>query len=184
MLINERDTRNERLLLVAGEMMTAARTAPKGKGIDIIEVLMLTGETIIQLSKDMIEYSNETGMKFITRDAGNILQAEAIILIGTKQQIQNLNCGYCGFDTCAEKLTYSETPCAVNTVDVGIAIGSACSVAADHRVDSRVMFSVGRVAQKMNMMPGCSSIYGIPISGSTKNPFFDRISTTPTEVSK
>ena len=83
-----------------------------------------------------------------------------------------------------KKLTYSETPCAVNTVDVGIAIGSACSVAADHRVDSRVMFSVGRVAQKMNMMPGCSSIYGIPISGSTKNPFFDRISTTPTEVSK
>jgi uncharacterized ferredoxin-like protein len=179
MLINERDTRNERLLQVAGEMMTAARTAPKGKGIDLIEVITITGETIVQLSKDMIEYSEKTGMKFITRDANNILQAEAVILIGTKQKVQNLNCGYCGFDTCAGKLTYSEVPCAINTVDVGIAIGSACSVAADHRVDSRVMFSVGRVAQEKNMMPGCSSVYGIPVSGSTKNPFFDRISKTP-----
>ena len=81
MLINERDTRNERLLQVAGEMMTAARTAPKGKGIDIIEVITITGETIVQLSKDMKEYSEKTGMKFITRDANNILQAEAVILI-------------------------------------------------------------------------------------------------------
>jgi len=70
-------------------------------------------------------------------------------------------------------------PCALNTVDVGIAIGSACSVAADHRVDSRVMFSVGRVVQELDWMPGCSSIYGIPISCSSKNPFFDRISKTP-----
>jgi len=76
-------------------------------------------------------------------------------------------------------LAYKEVPCALNTVDVGIAIGSACSVAADHRVDSRVMFSAGRVAQELNLMPGCSSIYGIPISGSTKNPFFDRITTPP-----
>ena len=176
MLINERDTRSERLLQVANEMMTAARTAPKGKGIDIIEVLLVTGETIVKLSDAMLDYSKKTGMKFITRDAKNILQAEAIILIGTRQQIQNLNCGYCGFETCAEKMTNPNVPCAINTVDVGIAIGSVCSVAADHRVDSRVMFSVGRVAQEQNMMPGCSSIYGIPISGTTKNPFFDRVS--------
>lgn len=104
MLINERDTRHERILQVANEMMTAARTAPKGKGIDIIEVLMVTGETIVELSKAMLDYSVKTGMKFITRDANNILQADAVILIGTKQKTQNLNCGYCGFDTCAEKM--------------------------------------------------------------------------------
>ncbi|MDD4968450.1 MAG: DUF2148 domain-containing protein [Paludibacter sp.] len=183
MLINERDTRHERLLQVANEMMTAARTAPKGKGIDIIEVMMVTGETIDYLSKAMLKYSQETGMKFVIRDAKNILEAEAIVLIGTKSKVQNLNCGYCGFDTCAEKLTYPEVPCDLNTVDVGIAVGSACSVAADHRVDSRVMFSVGRVAQELNMMPGCSSIFGIPISGSTKNPFFDRVF-KPTVISE
>ena len=183
MLINERETRHERLIQVANEMMTAARTAPKGKGIDIIEVFMVTGETIDHLSEAMLKYSEKTGMKFITRDAKNILQADAVVLIGTKQKIQNLNCGYCGFSTCAEKMTHQEVPCAINTVDVGIAIGSACSVAADHRVDSRVMFSVGRVAQELNMLPGCSSIYGIPISGSTKNPFFDRVF-TPTAVTE
>jgi len=159
MLIDERDTRTERLLQVANEMMTAARTAPKGKGFDIIEVLLATGETIELLSKEMLKYSEKTGLKFILRDAENILHSEAILLIGTKQKTHSLNCGYCGFETCAAKNEFPDVPCAINTVDVGIALGSACSVAADHRVDSRVMFSVGRVAQELDMMPGCSSIY-------------------------
>lgn len=179
MIINERDTRTERIIQVANEMMTAARTAPKGKGFDIIEVLMITGETIRELSERMLEYSEKSGLKFVIRDAGNILQAEAIVLIGTKQLIHSLNCGYCGFATCAEKREFPDVPCSLNSVDVGIAIGSACAVAADSRVDSRVMFSVGRVAQEMNLMPGCSNIYGIPVSGSSKNPFFDRNSTNP-----
>lgn len=176
-LINERDTRQERLIQVANEMMTAARTAPKGKGIDIIEVAIATGDTIIQLSEEMKNYSQKSGLKFFLRDAENILKSEAIVIIGTKSQNQNLNCGYCGFDTCAAKNEFPDVPCALNTVDVGIAIGSACSVAADHRVDSRVMFSVGRVVKELNLLPGCSSIYGIPISCSSKSPFFDRVST-------
>jgi uncharacterized ferredoxin-like protein len=179
MLVNERDTRRERLLQVANEMMTAARTAPKGKGFDIIEVALITGESINELSKAMLTYSEKTDLKFVLRDAENILHAEAIILIGTAQKTHSLNCGYCGFDTCAAKNEFPYVPCAINTVDVGIAIGSACSVAADHRVDSRVMFSVGRVALELNWMPGCSSMYGIPISCSSKSPFFDRISKTP-----
>jgi len=179
MLINERDTRTERLLQVANEMMTAARTAPKGKGFDIIEVVLATGDTIELLSREMLKYSEKTGLKFILRDAENILQSEAIILIGTKHKIHSLNCGYCGFETCAAKNEFPDVPCAINTVDVGIALGSACSVAADHRVDSRVMFSVGRVAQELDMLPGCSSIYAIPISCSSKSPFFDRTSTNP-----
>jgi len=179
MLINERTNRTERLLTVANEMMTAARTAPKGKGFDIIEVAMATGDTIKLLSEAMLEYGEKTGLKFILRDAANILHAEAIILIGTKHKAHSLNCGYCGFETCEAKIQFPDVPCAINTVDVGIAIGSACSVAADHRVDSRVMFSVGRVAQELNLLPDCTSIYGIPISCSSKSPFFDRVSTTP-----
>jgi len=174
MLTHERSTRTQRLLLVAGEMMTAARTAPKGKGIDIIEVALATGETIAMLSQSMLEYSEKTGLQFIARDALNILHAEAILLIGTKHQRLGLNCGYCGFESCEEKNRHPDVPCALNLVDVGIAIGSACAVAADHRVDSRVMFSVGRVALELDMLPGCSNILGIPISCSSKNPFFDR----------
>jgi uncharacterized ferredoxin-like protein len=179
MITNERDTRTERLLQVADAMMTAARTAPKGKGFDIIEVVLVTGETIKEISEAMVDYHKKSGFNFVLRDSMNILQAEAIVLIGTKQQIQNLNCGYCGFESCTEKMKFPDVPCSINSVDVGIAIGSACSVAADRRVDSRVMFSVGRVAQELNLLPGCSNIYGIPISCSSKNPFFDRISTNP-----
>ncbi|HLP04153.1 MAG TPA: DUF2148 domain-containing protein [Paludibacter sp.] len=178
-LINERSTRTERLLQVAREMMTAARTAPKGKGFDIIEVATITGKAIEEVSEAMLVYSEKSGLKFVTRDAENILQAEAIVLVGTRQQVHNLNCGYCGFPTCAAKSELPEVPCSINSVDVGIAIGSACAVAADRRVDSRVMFSVGRVVQELGWMPGCSNIYGIPISCLSKNPFFDRIPKTP-----
>ena len=181
MIINERNNRSERLLQVANEMMTAARTAPKGKGIDVIEIELVADEDIRTLSDAMLDYSEKTGMKFVTRDAENILHAEAIILIGTKTKTQSLNCGYCGFETCAEKMEHPAIPCSLNSVDVGIAIGSAVSVAADHRVDSRVMFSVGRAAIELGMMPGCTSVYGIPISSTSKNPFFDRVSKTPVQ---
>ena len=179
MLTNERATRTERLLLVANAMMTAARTAPKGKGIDIIEVAVASGETIGLLSKAMLEYGEKSELKFIIRDALNILQDEAIVLIGTQQQAQGLKCGYCGFASCEAKNQFPAVPCALNTVDFGIAIGSACATAADHRVDSRVMFSAGRVALELDMLPGCNNIYGIPISCSSKNPFFDRTAPTP-----
>ena len=182
MLINERQNRRERLLKVAEAMATAARTAPKGKGLDIIEILTVADEHIAELSAEMIKYSEKSGLKFFLRDAENILQAEAVILIGTKTKTHGLNCGYCGFPTCEEKLQYEDIPCSLNSVDVGIAIGSACATAADMRVDSRVMFSAGRAAQELGWMPGCSNIYGIPISCSSKNPFFDRKTSRPTGV--
>lgn len=42
MILNERESRHEHVLHVARQMMTAARTAPKGKGVDIIEIAMVT----------------------------------------------------------------------------------------------------------------------------------------------
>ena len=73
MILNERDARHEHVLQVARQMMTAARTAPKGKGIDIIEVALITDEEIKQLSDTMIAMVEEHGMKFFLRDADNIL---------------------------------------------------------------------------------------------------------------
>ena len=46
MIQNERDIRHEHVLHVARQMMTAARTAPKGKGIDIIEIALIEGEDL------------------------------------------------------------------------------------------------------------------------------------------
>ena len=123
MIQNERDNRHEHILNVAQQMMTAARTAPKGKGIDIIEVALVTGEDIKILSDKMIAMVEEHGMKFFLRDADNILSAECIVLIGTREQAQGLNCGHCGYATCAART--EGVPCALNSIDVGIAIGSA-----------------------------------------------------------
>lgn len=125
MIQNEREIRHEYVLQAVRQMMTAARTAPKGKGIDIIEVAMVTDEDIKRLSEELVIMSGETGLKFFLRDADNILQAEAIMIAGTRQQVQGLNCAHCGFPTCVEK---PETvPCAINSVDLGIAVGSACA---------------------------------------------------------
>ena len=172
MIINERESRHEQVLNVARQMMTAARTAPKGKGVDIIEVALVTDEDIKKLSEQLISLSEEKGMKFFLRDADNILSAECVLLIGTRELTQGLNCGHCGFPTCAERST--GVPCVINSVDVGIAIGSACATAADHRVDTRVMFSAGLAAQRLDILKGCKQVFAIPVSASSKNPFFDR----------
>ena len=78
-------------------MMTAARTAPKGKGIDVIETIAVTGADIQLLSETMRQMYEENGFKFFLRDADNIQSAEVIILVGTREQSQGLNCGHCGF---------------------------------------------------------------------------------------
>lgn len=172
MILNERDLRHEHILNVARQMMTAARTAPKGKGIDIIEMAMITGNDLKVLSDKMIAMVEEHGMKFFLRDAANILQAECVVIIGTREQAQGLNCGHCGYTTCAARP--ANTPCAINSIDVGIAIGSACAMAADLRVDTRVMFSAGLAAQRLQWLPNCTQVFAIPVSASSKNPFFDR----------
>ena len=172
MIVNERESRHEHVLEVARQMMTAARTAPKAKGVDIIEVAMITEDDILCVSEEMRKISEENGMKFFLRDAENILSAECVVLIGTREMPQGLNCGHCGYNTCGERP--EGVPCALNSVDVGIAIGSACATAADLRVDTRVMFSAGLAAQRLELLEDCRSVFAIPVSAGSKNPFFDR----------
>jgi uncharacterized ferredoxin-like protein len=172
MIQNERNARKEQILHITRQMMTAARTAPKGKGMDILEITMITDDDIRRLSDEMYRLADETGLKFILRDAANILHAEAILCIGTMPQTHGLNCAHCGFDTCGEKP--DAVPCAINSVDVGIAVGSACATAADFRVDTRVMFSAGLAAQRLRILGDCRTVMAIPVSASSKNPFFDR----------
>ena len=140
--------------------------------IDIIEAALITESNIRILSDTMKQMYEENGFKFFLRDAENILAAECVVLIGTHDHTHGMNCGHCGFATCEER--FEGVPCAINTVDVGIAIGSACAVAADHRVDTRVMFSAGLAAQQLDWLDGCTRVFAIPVSASSKNPFFDR----------
>ncbi len=174
MILNQRDDRTSHVINVARHMMNAARTAPKGKGFDIVEIALVEGENDLKaLSAKMVEVSEETGMKFFLRDAENIKQGQCVVLIGTRTELMGLNCAHCGFATCAEKPI--ETPCAINSIDVGIAIGSACATAADMRVDTRVMFSAGLAAQRLGWLgEGVTQVMAIAVSSSSKSPFFDR----------
>lgn len=178
MLISERDLRDEQALDIAQKMLVAARTAPKGKGIDIIECAVITDEHVEELACEMEAYAEEKGHMFFIRDADNIRVAQAVVLIGTRPQLMGLDCGHCGYPTCGEKPR--EVPCAINCTDVGIAIGSACATAADMRVDSRVMFSAGLAAERLGLLgEGVGQVYAIPLSIGSKSPFFDRKSTRP-----
>lgn len=176
MIVNERQARQQLVEEAAREIMIAARTAPKGKGVDVVEVCMLTGEEICQLSDEMRRIGWKTDLKFFLRDADNILLAEAVILVGTRDHCQGLNCLRCGFARCADRP--QGVPCAINTIDVGIAVGSACAMAADLRLDTRVMHSAGMAA--MNLGWPCveaKNVLAIPLSCKSKNPFFDRQTT-------
>ncbi|NLA87628.1 MAG: ferredoxin [Clostridiales bacterium] len=176
-LIYEDRARKEALREVAKRMMTAARTAPKGHGTDNLIIAVAERdviETIAAKMKDMVRTGDAAA--FFNRDADNILRSDFLVLIGTKIKPLGLkNCGLCGFKDCEEKLEYLNHPCAFNTGDLGIAIGSAAGVAADARVDNRVMFSVGKAVRALNLLGDeAKIIYGIPLSATGKNPFFDR----------
>ena len=62
MIINERETRKEYMLEAAKQIMLAARTAPKGKGVDIIEIITLSDEDIDAVSEELLRLAEETGI--------------------------------------------------------------------------------------------------------------------------
>lgn len=173
MIENEREIRRNLVIETAHQLMIAARTAPKAKGCDIIEIALVSDRADLEaLASEMRHQADITGMKFLLRDADNILSGDAVLLVGSHALTQSLNCGYCGYSTCALKPDY--VPCAFNSIDVGIAVGSVCSRAADLRLDSRVMFSAGWCSQKLNWLPDCSLTIAIALGAASKNPFFDR----------
>lgn len=165
----------EGLLEVARLMCIAARTAPKGRGTDNLVTMVLTGTEKDELAREMQRVGEETGTGFFVRDAANLRAAGAVVLLGTRIQTLGIpNCGFCGFKDCEENRKNNGI-CVFNTGDLGIAVGSAVSVAADHRVDCRVFFSAGRAALNLKTMGDEVRIaWGIPLSIGGKNPFFDR----------
>ena len=173
----EKDIRDRIVIDVAYKMLVAAKTAPKGKGVDIIEAAVLTGDEIKKVSDQLYHMvKNEGVADYFGRDAGNLLKASALFLIGTRIEPLGVEpCGNCGFKNCAEKRKFADVPCSFNTTDLGIAIGSAVGVAIDNRIDNRVMYTAGIAAKRLGIFgEEVKVIYAIPLSSSSKNPFFDR----------
>lgn len=160
----------------AENICAAARTAPKAKGVDYIKTLVLTDADKDALADEMERLGEEFGASFFIRDAGNVRAAQALVLIGAQAGYRGLSemCGFCNFKSCAE-CSEAGAACVYDGVDIGIALGSAAAMAADCRVDSRILFSAGRAAIEKGLMgEDVHQIYGLPISVSGKSPFFDR----------
>lgn len=176
-IYRETEIRKESVLSIAKKMLIAARTATKGKGKNTLEMLIVSGDELINLSDHLHKMGTSMNIDFYHRDAENLLMSEAAVIIGTIIKPLGLNeiCQLCGFKNCKEKEKHPNTPCVFNTGDLNLAIGSAISLAADFRVDNRVMFSIGKAAIDANIFEQDIKIaYGIPLSASSKNPFFDR----------
>ncbi|MBN2429795.1 MAG: ferredoxin [Deltaproteobacteria bacterium] len=165
----------ETLLVSANLICTAARTAPKGKGKDLLKTIIVTGEEKLKIADKMRDIALREGLKFFSRDAENVDNVPVLVLLGTRESPLGLpNCGYCGFKDC-DSLKAAGGMCAFNSGDLGIALGSAVSRAADLRIDNRILFSAGKAAVELGMLGNDIRVaYAIPLSVTGKNPFFDR----------
>lgn len=169
------DAEKRSALAVADKMAAAAKTAPKGCGRDTIVTYILDGEDKDILSAHMRDIAKETGEDFYSRDASNVDNSHCVLIVGAISTPNGLsNCSMCGFENCG-KMVKAGATCVFNVTDLGIAVGSAVSIAADNRMDNRVLFSAGKGALRMGFLPPEIQIcYGIPLSTSAKSVFFDR----------
>jgi uncharacterized ferredoxin-like protein len=163
------------LVDVAQQLCIAARTAPKARGKDSLVTGIVSGADKSRLADTMRDIARRDGVEFFARDAQNIDDSPVVVLIGTRKEVMGLpHCGYCGFQDCQD-LIDSGGVCAFNSGDLGIALGSAVSRAADLRLDNRIMYSAGKAAVELKLLGSDVAIaYGIPLSASGKNLFFDR----------
>ncbi|MCQ1536065.1 hypothetical protein FTO70_10310 [Methanosarcina sp. KYL-1] len=171
----------ESVELLAKVILTAARTAPKGKGIDDIVTCLLGPGEKAELADRMEELSKIKGLKFLLRDAKNVRDSDAIVLIGLKSTgVSSLDCGACGFETCKAMLEHEKVQkeflgpqCMIKYLDLGIAVGSAAAKAKDLCIDNRVLYSAGAAACYFEMIDADVAM-GLPLSVKGKNIFFDR----------
>ena len=176
MRIEWNDYYKDMLVEAAKEMALVARTAPKGRGRDQLHLVILSDGEKDALADHMNRIGEEGDIAFFQRDAQNLKSAPVILLLGTEcSPLEIPHCGFCGLKDCQENRESGSVPCAFSTGDLGIAVGSAAAYAARRHIDNRIMFTAGKAAIELGCFPEPVEVaYGIPLSATGKNPFFDR----------
>jgi uncharacterized ferredoxin-like protein len=159
-------------------MAIAARTAPKAAGQDFVVIEIIEGDDLQRLGEAMFDFGERVGKGNFDRDGQNVLDSEAMVLIGLKDaQVLGLDCAACGSETCIEPNTvdgeYKGPNCAFRLLDMGIAIGSAVKTAGMLNVDNRIMYRAGVVARELDLIDA-DIVMGIPLSATGKSIYFDR----------
>jgi len=169
------DPENAAVKDVAEFMAASARTAPKTRGIDNIDIIIIDeGSDKTKLINRMRKLSAKLNKPSMSRDADSIKEASWIVLIGVRSVPAGLDCGFCGCPACKD-LFKSSGSCAYNLIDLGIAVGSAVSIASNFHIDNRVMYSIGKAAIDLGFFgKDVKQALGIPLSVTGKNPYFDR----------
>lgn len=174
-------------LLAALKLMAlSARTAPKGKGKDSIVTRIILKEELPALAARMKAFGEEYHLSLFIRDAGNVAASAACLVVGVRgQETLGIDCQGCGYPSCTamseacreREVTgspFAGPNCIMKITDLGIAIGSAVKTASMHNLDNRIMYSAGVAARLSGLVPECSVAYGIPVSATGKNIYFDR----------
>lgn len=175
MIKSMNEIKKSAILNVADLMATAALTAPKASGHDTIRAAIVTGEEKDALRDKMIKLGEAYGQENFKRDAGNVDRSECVVLVACTDRFFGMsNCSLCGFEDCRVNRN-AGGKCAITLTDLGVAVGSASSIAADNRIDNRIMYTAGKAAIKLGYLPDDADIcYGIPLAAESKNIFFDR----------
>ena len=177
MKIESKDAEFDALLALAKSLCVAARTAPKARGVDNTNAVILTGEEKAELAAMQRTIGEELGDrgKFFLRDANNVDAAQVIVLFGITRKTRGLNdlCGLCGFENCGA-CDQAGATCVYAGLDLGIALGSAALRAANECADNRIFFTAGMAALRLGLLEGCDIIMGLPLYSGGKSPFFDR----------
>jgi uncharacterized ferredoxin-like protein len=172
--------------IVINLMAASARTAPKAGGKDFLEIAVITEEDELRkIAGAMKDYApKSTNEAYWLRDASNIENSEALLLIGLNKPVTaGYDCGGCGHNSCEEfsknrqmqekKMGYSGPHCIMRMMDIGVALSSAAKTASMLNVDNRVQQRVGAAARELGYIQAEVAM-GIPVSITGKNIFFDR----------
>jgi uncharacterized ferredoxin-like protein len=167
-------------------MAASARTAPKAGGKDFLEIVVITkDEDLKKIAEAMKGYApKSTNEAFWLRDASNIENSQALLLIGLSKPVTaGYDCGACGQPTCAEfaknkqmkdkEMGYTGPHCVMRMMDIGVALSSAAKTASLLNVDCRVQQRVGAAARSIGLIQG-EVVMGIPLSITGKSIYFDR----------
>lgn len=188
-ILTSKQAEPEAILAAAKLIMAAVTTAPKTRGVSTITSALLQGEDKERLAKGMEGQGAKKASSedIFQRDAQNVRNSHAVLLIGVKGTMPKkpekpLNCGICGYPSCAEFIRakkgkkgedFPGPVCAFQIVDLGIALGVAARMAAELHIDNRLMYTAGAGAMEMGVLEA-DMIVGLPLSISPKNIFFDR----------
>jgi uncharacterized ferredoxin-like protein len=155
---------------VAELMAISARTAPKAKGEDFIDIKILSGKQLKRLGKAMLDHAKKAKEPMWKRDGTCVMKSGAVLLVGIRDPVKK--------KAKSTKATvkgdvFAENERARRFIDLGIALGSAAKTASLLNVDNRIMWRAGEMARRIGLLKSYVVI-GIPLSASGKNIFFDR----------